>query len=87
MIYSLQIMAKTVESSEHTVTHPSPIENWAAFPDDDGAPEKLKFLFPAAAAADVGTLQAAWSAELQGVKWQFNTRSSGESLSSKFWEI
>ena len=60
-------MAKSVKSSEHTATHPSPIENWA-FPDDDGAPEKLKFLFPAAAAADVGTLQATWSTELQGVK-------------------
>ena len=81
-------MTKTVKSSEHTATtHPSPIENWA-FPDDDGAPEKLKFLFPAAAAAaDVGTLQATWSAELQGVKWQFNTRSFGGSLSSKFQEF
>ena len=70
-------MAKSVKSSEHTATtHPSPIENWA-FPDDDGAPEKLKFLFPAAAAADVGTLQATWSTELQGVKWQFNTMSLG----------
>ena len=70
-------MEKTVKSSEHTATHPSPIENWA-FPDEDGAPEKLKFLFPAtAAAADVGTLQATWSAELQGVKWQFNTMSLG----------
>ena len=52
-----------VKSSHHIfATHPSPIENWAFA--DTGAPEKLKFLLFAAAAADVGTLVAAASTEL-----------------------
>ena len=47
------------------VTYPSPIENCAAFADDDaGAPEKLKFLLLAVATADDGTLPDTESTEL-----------------------
>ena len=50
-----QKMLQTLSNHLLFATHPSPIENWAFA--DAGAPEKLKFLLFAAAAADVGTLE------------------------------